>query len=166
MIQKFKNKPVIIEAVQFTGGNGHELVKWSSYGFRLYVNSAKTIKIPTLEGTMTAQVGDWIIKGKKGEFYPCKPDIFEQTYEKVSDQEFQVDNVIPKKGDTIVYQYVYQYVDYRNHGKRFGYPTTIHQSYVQEIIDTSIGKVLNLEVSENPKEKLVLLDTIKIIYVY
>ena len=42
-----------------------------------------TIEIPTLEGTMIASPGDWIIKGVKGEFYPCKPDVFDITYEKV-----------------------------------------------------------------------------------
>ena len=43
------------------------------------------LKIFTLEGTMNANIGDWIIKGVKGEFYPCKPDIFEETYEKVEE---------------------------------------------------------------------------------
>lgn len=44
-----------------------------------------TLTIPTLEGDMTASVGDWIIKGINGEFYPCKPDIFDATYEKVEE---------------------------------------------------------------------------------
>ena len=42
---------------------------------------AEWVAIPTLEGTMRAEIGDWIIRGVKGEFYPCKPDIFEATYE-------------------------------------------------------------------------------------
>ena len=48
-----------------------------------YAGNGSAIEIPTLEGTMTATVGDWIIKGVAGEFYPCKPDIFEKTYESI-----------------------------------------------------------------------------------
>jgi len=86
---KFKKKPVIIEAVQYNGHNGHELKNWS--GNRVVESPVLEptrknptgcyLQIDTLEGTHTAIVGDWIIKGVKGEFYPCKPDIFEQTYE-------------------------------------------------------------------------------------
>lgn len=48
-----------------------------------YAGAAPTLRIGTLEGTMTAQLGDYIIRGINGEFYPCKPDIFEKTYEEV-----------------------------------------------------------------------------------
>lgn len=61
---KFRKKPVIIEAYQ----------------------TDKELDIPTLEGVMHADIGDWIITGIKGEQYPCKPDVFEQTYELVVDE--------------------------------------------------------------------------------
>ena len=88
MIQKFRKKPVVIEAVGFSGLNYDEIAEFCSpniikLGER--IDGHSTIKIPTLEGEMTAQMGDWIIKGVKSEFYPCKPDIFEATYEKVKD---------------------------------------------------------------------------------
>ena len=57
-----------------------------------------TLDIPTLEGVMTASPGDWIIKGVAGEFYPCKSDIFEATYERVVDDE-RTDSVSEVRGD-------------------------------------------------------------------
>lgn len=79
---RFRKKPVMIEAVQFTGKNDAECLAFCPTAFDPPA-LAPTICIPTLEGTMTAGAGDWIIKGIKGEFYPCKPDIFEATYEAV-----------------------------------------------------------------------------------
>ncbi len=91
MIKKYRKKPVVIEAIQFTGDNWGEIQEW------MYQSGSKrfktcgvdkdgeviTIIIKTLEGEMTANIGDYIIKGVNGEFYPCKPDIFEKTYEEV-----------------------------------------------------------------------------------
>jgi hypothetical protein len=88
---KFRKKPVVIEAIQFNGNNGMNINIWSQ---GIAVESpvlepregnptGEYMQISTLEGMMTAIVGDWIIKGVNGEFYPCKPDIFEKTYEKV-----------------------------------------------------------------------------------
>jgi len=83
---KFRKKPVEIEAIQWTGDNmeaisqlvGEDLVPMEDE------HEAQTkIGIVTLEGVMTASIGDWIIKGVNGEFYPCKPDIFQKTYEEV-----------------------------------------------------------------------------------
>lgn len=84
IINKFRKKPVEIEAVQFNGWNFGEIYDWM-LGFKGVYPSCyeETMTIKTLEGDMTANVGDYIIKGVKGEFYPCKPDIFEQTYEPV-----------------------------------------------------------------------------------
>lgn len=84
---KFRKKPVIIEAVQFTGKTEpiREFMKGGppiTFGMDAEGNVMSVI-INTLEGEMTGSIGDWIIKGVKGEFYPCKPDIFEQTYEPV-----------------------------------------------------------------------------------
>lgn len=80
----FQKKPVVIVAHQLTEDNAHELAEWcggtaaGTFGGRLLPNM---VRIQTLEGEMTANVGDWIIQGVQGEFYPCKPDIFEQTYQ-------------------------------------------------------------------------------------
>lgn len=83
---KFRKKPVVIDAVQFTGLNFAELSAFCGRdlqpsGVNLPPNA--TIEIHTREGTMRASVGDWIIRGVQGEFYPCKPDIFAATYEAV-----------------------------------------------------------------------------------
>lgn len=81
---KFRKKPVVIEAIQFVNDEQRiiEIQEFLGGDIRLdYSEGQPALKIETLEGTMTASVGDYIIKGVKGEFYPCKPDIFEQTYE-------------------------------------------------------------------------------------
>lgn len=81
----FRKKPVVIEAVQFKD-DGDVISRISDMGGRDllldYSDPTKPVmRIDTLEGQLTAQVGDWIIKGVKGELYPCKPDIFSATYE-------------------------------------------------------------------------------------
>lgn len=86
--RKFKKKPVAIEAMQYTGTreNVDAIFAWSGPGliWNKCSDPAAGLCIHTLEGTMTALPGDWIIKGIKGEFYPCKPDIFEGSYEPVA----------------------------------------------------------------------------------
>lgn len=82
----FRKKPVVIEAVQFVGGSvsAMECVRFGGLPETAYTNLAdgtEYLQIPTLEGTMRADVSDWIIRGVGGEFYPCKPDIFAKTYE-------------------------------------------------------------------------------------
>ena len=92
---KYRKKPVVIEAIQWTRENDVELEHWLckekdielEIDEHLYVAGVGTpyisaIRIKTLEGTLEATYGDYIIKGVNGEFYPCKPDIFEKTYEK------------------------------------------------------------------------------------
>lgn len=81
---KFRKKPVVIEAVQLTEEtfsaphpNPEHIVGV------IYDPQTKTAQIQTLEGVMTASLGDWIITGVNGELYPCKPDIFAKTYEPV-----------------------------------------------------------------------------------
>ena len=79
----YKKKPLVIQAVQWTGENNIEILNFCS---RCYITSSgktKDLVITTLEGDMSAAVGDYIIKGVKGEFYPCKEDIFDLTYETV-----------------------------------------------------------------------------------
>lgn len=80
---KYVKKPVVIEAVQWTGENLIEILNFCEKCFSYEKNSKTVLAIATLEGTMTASIGDFIIKGVQGEFYPCKPDIFEMTYNKV-----------------------------------------------------------------------------------
>jgi len=79
---KFRKKPVVIEAILYEGHNLHDV--WEFLGYRGEpVASTMELPISTLEGTMLASSGDWIIRGVAGEFYPCKPDIFDATYEPV-----------------------------------------------------------------------------------
>lgn len=79
---KFRKKPVVIEAEQFTGDNVNEIVKFVGVDAKV-LGRTKELKISTLEGLMNVSPGDWVIQGVQGEFYPCKPDIFEATYEEV-----------------------------------------------------------------------------------
>jgi hypothetical protein len=86
---KYRKKPVVIEAVQFTDEPDRIIELQEFMNAELVINYNDTnnpkLKIATLEGVMDASVGDYIIKGVKGEFYPCKPDIFHKTYEPVED---------------------------------------------------------------------------------
>ena len=93
MIKSYTKKPVVIQALQWTGGNlkeiitftdgtpdvrsEHAVMKWEEYEDLV---EKEGLKIYTLEGKMSASVGDYIIKGVRGEFYPCRKDIFEETY--------------------------------------------------------------------------------------
>jgi len=79
---KFRKCPVVIDAVQWTGTNGLTIAEFMGEPFPDDAHSTDTPIIHTLEGDLIASVGDWIIKGVKGEFYPCKPDIFEATYDR------------------------------------------------------------------------------------
>lgn len=81
MIKKYRKKPVVIEAVQWAGENEKEIQNFCGNCANWGINDV--LVICTLEGQHIASVGDYIIKGVNGEYYPCKPDIFEQTYEEV-----------------------------------------------------------------------------------
>ena len=85
---RYRKRPVVIEAVQFSRDNFDEIVsytKGNALDFRIArtPNAKAYCIIKTLEGYVTATEGDYIIKGVDGEFYPCKPDIFKKTYEVV-----------------------------------------------------------------------------------
>lgn len=89
---KYRKKPVVVEAIQLTNKNLLEVKEWcngelvpnaETSGYDLYIS--------TLEGIMYADINDYIIQGVEGEFYPCKPDIFEKTYE-VASQQSQLDD--------------------------------------------------------------------------
>lgn len=95
---KYRKKPVVIDAIQWNGKNHREMFDFltnyeltnefmSTSGENFYIDHNKIkggLIIKTLEGEHLASIGDYIIKGVKGEFYPCKPDIFKETYETVS----------------------------------------------------------------------------------
>ncbi len=82
---KYRKKPVVIEAMQFTEDLKDRVFNFITCNKAAEMQDGKPIlKIQTLEGVITATIGDYIIKGVKGEFYPCKPDIFELTYEPVN----------------------------------------------------------------------------------
>jgi hypothetical protein len=86
----YRKKPVVIEAIQWDGNNQGKIADFMKVMIRTKTspeegNPSGKITIETLEGDMTASIGDFIIKGVQGEFYPCKPDIFEKTYEEVWD---------------------------------------------------------------------------------
>ena len=87
MIKKFKKKPIVIEAVQCAVPNiPTKIAVWCGGNVcGVHVGVNQWIEIETLEGTMKASYNDWIIKGVNGEFYPCKPDIFEATYDEVEE---------------------------------------------------------------------------------
>ena len=85
-MKQYRKKPVVIEAVQWNGVGGTDLsdvLSIVSMKCLTFHESENKLIIHTLEGAKVANPGDWIIKGVKGEFYPCKPDIFEMTYEAV-----------------------------------------------------------------------------------
>ena len=83
MAQLFKKKPVVIEAVQWTGQNQFEIMNFCKTCYLTSSGTVKDLYIDTLEGDMLANEGDYIIKGVAGEFYACKPEIFALTYENV-----------------------------------------------------------------------------------
>ena len=88
--KQYRKKPVVIEAMQLTTANVMRLAaKWAGGKYREEQKPsdpsdvAYWVDIPTLEGVMKANQGDFLIKGVQGEFYPCKPDIFAATYDEV-----------------------------------------------------------------------------------
>lgn len=92
---KYRKKPVEVEAIQWNGNNFAEtsdfigsnaIWEQNKLDKDKHYNLIPELSIYTLEGIMRANIGDYIIKGVNGEFYPCKPDIFEKTYEKVGEE--------------------------------------------------------------------------------
>ena len=91
MIKKYRKKPVLIEAIKYTGNNDREIYSWSAG--KVYCSpvlertkdnpTGSYLQIETLAGLVTAIVGDFILKGVSNEFYPCKSDIFSKTYKEI-----------------------------------------------------------------------------------
>ena len=82
--EKYRKKAVVIEAVQLTHENNREIVEWSE-GEVKETRHSTLMLIDTLEGQMQAHVGDYIVRGVNGEYHPCRPSIFEATYELVEE---------------------------------------------------------------------------------
>ena len=82
---RYRKKPVTIEAVRLTKDNGLEIQEWAEkYGTRIVIGDYGLYAV-SLEGTMKAEFGDWIVKGINGEFSRCKADIFDATYEEATE---------------------------------------------------------------------------------
>lgn len=81
MIIKATKKPVTIEAIELTSENISEIKEFTGQNCPPYIGNTDAIWLKTLEGGHRASIGDFIIKGVSGEFYPCKPDIFHLTYD-------------------------------------------------------------------------------------
>ena len=82
---KYRKKPVVIEAMEYDGVNLRSLAEFMGVKY-CTLDRYNNVIIDTLEGTMKASAGDYVIKGVEGEYYPCKPDIFEKTYEPVPEE--------------------------------------------------------------------------------
>lgn len=109
----YRKRPVVIQAVQFEGGPGGALrvfdvfdIPGATFSPGVDLNTGE-LNIPTLEGEMRASAGDWIIRGVRGEYYPCKPDIFEATYELVdppADAIVEAPSIFPKSIAQMAYE--------------------------------------------------------------
>ena len=89
-MKRYIKKPVVVQAVEYNGANKEEIEAFVEKKLDTVYTELKEpleLKIPTLEGDMKASKGDYIIKGVNGEFYPCKPDVFEKTYDVVENAE-------------------------------------------------------------------------------
>ena len=116
MAMKYRKKPVVVEAIQWTGKNLQELKNFVGDSLEYDVMDAAwevgkgpvivNVRIQTLEGIHHASVGDFIIKGIRGEFYPCKPDIFAKTYESASltppNEWVSVEERLPEPGERVL----------------------------------------------------------------
>lgn len=79
----YRKKPVEIQAVKFDGDNAREIVRWMGERYVSTGANGDRLIITTLEGELRADLGDYVIRGVQGEFYPCRSDVFEATYEAV-----------------------------------------------------------------------------------
>lgn len=86
-VKKYRKKPVAVVALQLTENNLAYVAKWcgADFGYTFGARDPDSLDVHTPEGTMAAYIGDFIIKDIKGDFYPCEPDIFAETYEEVQE---------------------------------------------------------------------------------
>lgn len=136
MVQLFKKKPVVIRAIQWTGENREDIRMFMNTQAFLILEE-KTLIIPTLEGDMEASLGDYIIQGVKGEFYPCKPDIFEMTYEAVIDEVYPEEVKLTNGLITQKYTYIEHEKDFK-----FNAP---HHFKVKRVKDNAVLAKINFQ---------------------
>lgn len=79
--KKYRKRPVVVEDIQWTGENYRDIWEFAGKKIVHYFQEAEVLMVRTLEGDMFVSRGDYIVKGIRGEFYPCKPDVFQETYE-------------------------------------------------------------------------------------
>jgi len=101
---KYRKKPIVVEAIQFTDDNCFECLAFMGLSHLIAddLNDTDTPMVRTLEGDMETSVGDWIIRGIKGEFYPCKPDIFAASYDPEIDSMVLAQNNLRAEIDDLV----------------------------------------------------------------
>ena len=100
---KYMKKPIIVDAVQRTGNNIEEIKSFLDENGGAYTITGNNLVINTLEGDMLASLGDYIIKGIHGELYPCKPDIFKETYDQVNVEIKGKVNITDNDNTKIIY---------------------------------------------------------------
>ena len=100
---KYMKKLIIVDAVQWTGNNMEEIKSFLDENGGVYTINNNSFIINTLEGNMLASLGDYIIKGIHGEFYPCKPDIFKETYDLVNIKVNGKVNITDNNNTKIIY---------------------------------------------------------------
>ncbi len=109
---KYRKKPVVIEAFRWTGGiDQTDDPQWAVEAMAagsIRIGPGPTLLIETLEGTMQANPGDYIIQGVKGEIYPCKPDIFDATYDHVHGPDIRVHSLNIRDFPSIEYEFKLQ----------------------------------------------------------
>ena len=121
-VKRYRKKPVVIEALLWTGSNLKEIInftglnesarKWTWEEYEQVVAS-EGLKIFTLEGPLMASIGDFIIKGVKDEFYPCKPDIFEATYDDIKHLLTRPDPMSKEEAEILIKDLVDKAMEYR-----------------------------------------------------
>ena len=118
MTNKYVKNPIEIEAVQWNGNNEAEIKEFVKDSMRTFNYEQNAISIETPEGVMKASLNDYIIKGIKGEFYPCKPDIFENSYTKLSDKPTNYDIIKRMSLEEIAHSKIWS--NYCNDMRKFG----------------------------------------------
>lgn len=99
-MMRARKKPVVIDFIEYTRDNSekvHDFITNDSWN-----ETDRSISISTLEGVMKAKIGDYIIKGVNGECYPCKPDIFEKTYEIINDESKETVEILTYGSDKVI----------------------------------------------------------------
>lgn len=94
-VQRFRKKPVVVEAVQWTGRNIGEIYDFTNKQFRSTASSGALVFDELHDTWVTIHLGHWVIKGVKGEFYPCDDEVLQKTYELVPEERTTVDKLSP-----------------------------------------------------------------------